>query len=184
MKLKAREIPAAALFTAMMAAGAFVRIPFPILPLTLQPFICALAGLILGHRLGALSMTVYAFLGLSGLPVFANGGGISYVLDKSFGFIAGFIAGAFVIGKISEKLKTPSVINTLKALIPGLIVIYTIGMSYMFLIMRIYMGNRQAGLIYVLGVNFPYIIKDLILYFAIAAAGTSPVQAAKKAMYQ
>lgn len=182
MKLTVKEIITTALFTALMVVGAFVRIPFPLLPLTLQTFICALAGLILGHRLGALSMIIYTFLGLAGLPVFANGGGIAYVLDKSFGFIVGFIAGTFVIGKIAEKLKTASVLNNIKALLPGLLVIYSTGILYMFLIMRIYLGNRQAGLIFILTANIPYIIKDIILYFIVAVAGATLVPAVKKAM--
>lgn len=77
MKFTTRELMLIPLFTALMIAGAFVRIPFPLLPVTLQAFFCALAGLILGPRLSAVSMAVYAALGLAGVPVFAQGGGIS-----------------------------------------------------------------------------------------------------------
>lgn len=182
MKLTVKELILTALFTALMAAGAFIRIPFPLLPVTLQTFICALAGIILGPRLGAISMTVYTLLGLAGVPIFAKGGGITYVFDTSFGFILGFIAGAAVIGKISSLQKKPSLLNNLKALMPGLVVIYVIGIVYMLLIMRVYMGNEQASLIFLLGANLPYIIKDIVLYIIIAVAGVSILPAIRKAL--
>jgi biotin transport system substrate-specific component len=182
MKLTIKELILAALFTALMTAGAFVRIPFPLLPVTLQTFICAIAGMVLGPRLGAISMAVYTLLGLTGVPVFANGGGITYVFDKSFGFIIGFIAGTAIIGKISSRQKKPSFLNNIKALMPGLAVIYAIGTAYMLLIMRAYLGNEQASLMFVLAANLPYIIKDIVLYIIIAAAGTSMLPAIRKVL--
>ena len=182
MKLTVKELILTALFTTLMVAGAFVRIPFPLLPVTLQPFICALAGMVLGSRLGALSMTVYTLLGLAGVPVFANGGGIAYVFEKNFGFILGFIAGAAVIGKISSAIKRPTAVKNLKALMPGLAVIYITGIAYMLLIMRVYLGNEQISLMFVLAANVPYIIKDTVLYIIIAIAGASLLPAIRKAL--
>ncbi len=182
MKLTVKELILTALFTALMVVGAFVRIPFPLLPVTLQPFICALAGMVLGPKLGALSMTVYTLLGLAGAPVFANGGGIAYVFEKNFGFILGFIAGAAVIGKISSTIKKPTAVKNLKALMPGLAVIYITGMAYMLLIMHVYLGNAQISLIFVLTANLPYIIKDVVLYIIIAIAGSSLLPAIRKSL--
>jgi biotin transport system substrate-specific component len=173
MKLTTRELMLVPLFTALMIAGAFVKIPFPLLPVTLQTFFCALAGLILGPRLGALSMVVYMILGLTGIPVFAKGGGINYIFNNSFGFILGFIAGAYIIGRMSIKVKKPTFTNSLKAVMAGLLVIYAIGIPYMLFILRIYLGNAQIGLYYVLSVNLPYLIKDAVLFTAAALSSTS-----------
>lgn len=177
MKLSTRDLMLTSLFTALMVAGAFVRIPFPFLPVTLQAFISALAGLIIGSRLSALSMTVYAALGLAGVPVFAQGGGITYIFNKSFGFILGFIAGAYVIGKLSQQFKKPSRANSIKAVMAGLITIYALGMTYMLVIIRFYVGNTQISFLYVLTTNLPYLIKDIILFAvaAIASASILPV---------
>ena len=168
MKLSAKDMIITALFTALMIAGAFIRIPFPLLPITLQSFICALAGLIIGSKLGALSMTLYMALGLIGLPVFAEGGGISYIFKPSFGFILGFIAGAFVIGLVSEKLGKQNKLNSFKSLMAGLLVLYTVGILYMFTILRLYLGNSEARLILLAIANIPYFIKDTILISAAA----------------
>ena len=182
MKISARELMLASLCAALMAAGAYVRIPFPLLPVTLQTPICALSGLVLGARPGALSMAVYMCLGLAGLPVFASGGGPASVFDRSFGFIAGFIAGAYVIGRISARFEKPTPANNLKALLPGLAAIYVPGIVHMMLIMRIYLKNEQAGLLMVLSGNLPYLVKDAVLFAVIAFAGSSLLPAIRKAL--
>lgn len=175
MKLSTREMMITALFTAIMIAGAFIRIPFPLLPVTLQPVVCAMAGLLIGPRLGALSMTLYMILGLAGLPVFTGGGGITYIFNNSFGFIAGFILGAYVIGLINGARKPDgngkaARLNSLKAVMAGLLTIYAVGISYMLLIMRVYMGNTQVGVLFAITANLPYIVKDALLFSAVALA--------------
>ncbi len=173
MKLTTKDIITTALFTALMIAGTFIRIPFPFLPVTFQTFICALAGMLLGPRLGALSMTVYMLLGLTGIPVFTGGGGFPYIFKPSFGFILGFIAGAYVIGTVSKKLGKPLFSNNVKALLAGLFTIYSIGIFYMLLIMRVYLGNQEAGLLFVLYSNLPYMAKDTLLFLIAAVISGS-----------
>ena len=65
----------ASLFGAVTAAGAYLIIPFPLVPITLQTLFLNLAAALLGGRLGALSQVVYILLGIIGLPVFAGGKG-------------------------------------------------------------------------------------------------------------
>lgn len=97
------------MFAALMMIGANITafVPFLVVggvPITLQTFFAVLAGLILGSRLGAISMTVYMFLGLAGAPVFAKfSGGIGSMISPTFGFIVSFIFLAYVAGKIVEK---------------------------------------------------------------------------------
>ena len=92
------------LFTALIAIGAFLQIPLPNFDyFTLQFFFVLMAGMLLGARLGALSAALYVLIGLLGIPVFAAGGGISYVLRPSFGFLLGFIVTAFCSGWIMQQ---------------------------------------------------------------------------------
>ena len=87
-----------ALFTALIAVGAFIKIPIPVVPFTLQYLFTMLAGILLGSRLGSLSVLAYMILGLIGLPIFSEGGGIGYVFKPSFGYIIGFCVETFVTG--------------------------------------------------------------------------------------
>jgi biotin transport system substrate-specific component len=168
MKLTAKDLILTAMFTSLMIAGTFIRIPFLLLPVTLQVFICGMAGIIIGPRLGALSMLIYAALGLAGIPIFAGGGGITYIFNNSFGFILGFIGGSYAIGLLYQKIGRQSVVGCFAALMAGLLVIYTIGICYMLVIMRFYLGDNKVGLLFLLTVNLPYFIKDFILFSAVA----------------
>lgn len=133
-RIKTREIILCALFTALTAIGAFIRIPIPVVPFTLQFLFTMLAGLLLGGRLGAISVALYTILGLIGLPIFAEGGGFGYLLKPSFGYIIGFIIGSYVTGKMVEKLRTLTFGRILAANFVGLAIVYAAGMIYYYII--------------------------------------------------
>lgn len=101
------------LFTALTAVGARIKIPLPFVSFTLQDFFVVLSGVLLGPLYGALSQITYLFLGLLGLPVFAEGGGIAYVLHPSFGYLVGFPFASLVAGLIVHR--RPALTNSLPA---------------------------------------------------------------------
>ena len=104
------ELICCALFTALMAVGAYIKIMIPLgifeVTISLQLFFALIAGCVLGRKWGALSVLCYIFLGLIGLPIFAHGGGIYYIMKPTFGFIIGFAAAAFTAGAVYEALNT------------------------------------------------------------------------------
>lgn len=63
-----------AIFVVLIIVGAFIKIPIPVCPFTLQFFFTTMAGVILGPKRGAISVVIYTILGLVGLPIFAEGG--------------------------------------------------------------------------------------------------------------
>ena len=134
-----------ALFAALIAVGAFIKIPVPVVPFTLQYLFTMLSGLMLGSKWGLAAVGIYIALGLAGLPVFAQGGGIGYVLQPSFGYIIGFALGAFVTGLIAQKKRRPSLARLLAASFAGLFLVYFIGMLYYYLISKFYL-NTPIGL--------------------------------------
>ncbi len=145
MVQRTKNIILCALFTALITAGAFIKIPIPIVPITLQYLFTMLAGLLLGSKWGFISVSVYIILGLAGLPIFASGGGIGYIFQPSFGYIIGFAAGAFVTGKIAEKSGNPSYKRLLSANFAGLLIVYILGMIYYYFMSNFYL-NDPIGL--------------------------------------
>ena len=117
----------------LSAIGAFIRIPVPLVPFTLQITFTTLAGLLLGSKKGAISVAVYVLMGLIGIPVFTQGGGFSYVLKPSFGFLVAFIIGAFVTGLIVEKKQNPSFL-IIGASFAGMAFVYVLGAIYFYII--------------------------------------------------
>lgn len=132
--MKTKGVIYCGLFTALIAVGAFIKIPIPVVPFTLQYLFTMLAGLLLGSRLGTLSVLSYMLLGLAGLPIFSEGGGIWYVFKPSFGYIIGFAVGTFVTGWIAEQMEKKTITRYLIANLAGLFCVYAIGMIYYYII--------------------------------------------------
>lgn len=136
MKNKTFKLILVALFAALTAAGAFVKIPIGPVPVTLQFLFIALAGVLLGPYLGALSQLIYVLLGLIGVPLFTLGGGISYIFNPTFGYLIGFILAPIAIGKVSESAKAPTFLRTFLGCMLGIAIIYIIGVPYMYIILK------------------------------------------------
>ncbi|MGE7933114.1 biotin transporter BioY [Viridibacillus arvi] len=135
-KLRTVDLVYCALFATLMMIGANITsfAPFMVVggvPITLQAFFAILAGLVLGSRLGALSIMVYMLIGLAGAPVFARfGGGFSQILSPTFGFVVAFILVAFIVGKIVENYRSKRMY--IIAAIIGVFVSYLIGTNWMY----------------------------------------------------
>lgn len=98
-------------------------------PVTLQTLGVMLAGLILGARLGALSVLVYLAIGAIGLPVFAGGAaGLAPFAGASGGYLLAFPLGAFVTGLIAFRggRFRPS-LAFVAAIVGGILVVYAVG---------------------------------------------------------
>lgn len=137
-RMSTKSLVLCGMFTALVAVGAFIQIPVPYMDyFTLQFFFVLLAGLVLGGKRGAMSVGCYVLIGLIGIPVFAAGGGIGYVLRPSFGYLLGFVMTALVTGILSEKLKT-CYRSYFLACLSGFVVTYAIGIIYKYVILNFY----------------------------------------------
>lgn len=140
VNLSVRDKVLIAIFAALTAIGAFIRVPIPYVPFTMQFFFCSISGIMLGAKKGALSQLLYVFIGLIGIPIFTNGGGPQYIFQPTFGYLIGLILASYVIGKVVE-LRTNNFKNLLLANISGIAFIYIIGVSYFYLINKFYLGT-------------------------------------------
>ena len=141
--MKTRTMILCALFAALTAVGAFFKIPFALAAISLQFLFTAMAGVLLGAGYGALSQAVYVLIGLVGVPIFALGGGFSYIFQPTFGFLLGLMPCAFVIGKLAKRPLT--FWRTALSMLAGLAVLYAIGVPYMALIANGYLGKGLSA---------------------------------------
>ena len=100
--MKIKDMCLCALFAVLIGIGAFIKVPVSIVPITLQTLFVILASLILRQK-AIYSVLLYVCMGLIGLPVFTSGGGISYVLIPSFGYLIGFIISSWFVGRYQNK---------------------------------------------------------------------------------
>ena len=103
MNIRTKDLTLAALFSALIAVGAFIKIPFFIVPITLQTLFVVLSGLVLERKFAVLSVIVYLMIGLAGFPVFANGGGINYIFSRTFGDLVALAFATYFIACVNEK---------------------------------------------------------------------------------
>lgn len=134
-------------FTALTAIGAFIKIPLPHIPITLQTFFVIMSGNMLGFKFGSLSQFLYLILGLIGIPIFAYGGGPGYIFQPTFGYLIGYPFCAFTIGILlrlffyrSEKIK----ISRRKAFfvyftidVFGILIIFIFGLMYLYINLKL-----------------------------------------------
>lgn len=157
-RLSIKEMSLVAIFPAMMAATAGITIPLGGLPvITLQTIFVLMAGLLLGPKLGSMSMIVYVLMGIIGLPVFSNyRGGLSVITGGSGGFIIGFIFSAYLVGFMKNiNFLNKKIYNIFMVLVLGNVVIYMFGASYI-----TYLAN--TSFLTTLATFTPYIIGDLL----------------------
>lgn len=161
----------------LTAAAAQVIIPAWPVPFTGQTFAVLLVGASLGMTRGAISMGLYALLGLVGLPVFApqaDGShltGLAALAAPSFGYIVGFVAAAAVMGWFAQQKWDRKVLKTLVALVASTVVIYAFGMTWLGIVLA------QLGVEDVLGTTvasglLPFLVGDALK--AVLAAALLP----------
>ena len=179
---RTRTITLCGLFAALTAIGAFIKIPLPppLVPFTLQFLFCALAGVLLGSKVGALSQLIYVLVGLVGIPVFTEGGGLHYVVKPTFGYLIGFVLGAYVIGLCVEKFKEINFKNLFIASLIGLVVVYVLGVVYMYMIYNFYIGNEMGVWVAVWGGAISCAPGDILICIITAIMGVKMIPALRR----
>jgi len=118
-------------FALALAAAAQIAIPIPgtPVPVTMQPLVVILAGLMLGPVFGAASMLTYLAMGAVGLPVFAPIGapGVLRLIGPTGGYLIATPFAAFLAGYLSQRF--PSFLGRWAAAMAGLVVIFVGGIS-------------------------------------------------------
>ena len=98
----AKVILIAVLGTLLLTISAKIKIPFYPIPMTMQTFIVLFLGIVLGPRIGLLTVSLYLFEGIFGLPVFAGtpekGIGLIYFTGPTMGYLVGFLIATYLAG--------------------------------------------------------------------------------------
>ena len=113
-----------------MGTGGVSVIP---LPITLQVPALLLTALVCGPRSAMLAGVAYLSLGLFELPVFHAGGGLAYLLDPGFGYLAGFLPAAWVTGRLARQAGMDHLLNLTGAAVMGLAVLQLCGLANLLL---------------------------------------------------
>lgn len=144
LNLKPKDMILIALFSALTGIGAFIKIPIPVVPITLQIVFALMSGIVLGAKRGMLSQLLYIILGLIGLPVFTSGGGPQYILSPTFGYLIGMIFAAYIVGKLRENMDHITILKLFLISMVGIGVIYIFGLVHLYSIKNLYLGHSTS----------------------------------------
>ncbi len=159
----------------VLAASAWISVPFYPVPMTLQTLAVLLVGGLLGPRLGVAAVTSYLALGLAGAPVFHSGlGGLVLLAGPTGGYLMGFVPAAFLMGLASRRAWTLSSgrlsrLSKMALLAGGALLaeasIYAFGLPWLALTTAADAGTAvAAGLV-------PFLLADLVK-MAVAVTAT------------
>lgn len=150
-KMATRDLAKIALSVALIVVGGLIKIPVGIVPITLQMFMCFTITLILQKK-AVIAVAIYVLMGLLGLPVFASGGGFSYVFNPSFGYLIGFLFGSVIVGFAMSYLKDKKYINILLLVLLYELIVYIFGLGYWTILYKFIVNkNLTAHTLFVSG---------------------------------
>tara|TARA_Y100000590_G_scaffold460626_1_gene620352 strand:- start:18 stop:578 length:561 start_codon:yes stop_codon:yes gene_type:complete len=130
---KISKVIAIAVFgTLLLTISAKIKIPFYPVPMTMQTFVILLLGITLGSKIGLLTVSLYLFEGIFGLPVFAGtpekGIGIVYFTGPTMGYLIGFLVAVYFSGSFKYN---KGLLNTFLKLIFSVSFIYIFGLIWL-----------------------------------------------------
>lgn len=144
-------------FAILTGISAKLKIEIGLVPLTMQTVVVLLSGALLGQKKGAACQLTYLMAGLIGLPWFSRGGGLTYILSPTFGYILGFVLAAYLIGGLVEKGWNRNTATAVLIMLAGNIVIYIPGLLWL---------ARFVGISKILTVGlYPFILGDTLKIF-------------------
>ena len=118
--------------TLLLTISAKIKIPFYPVPMTMQTFVVLFLGIVLGPKIGLLTVSLYLFEGIFGLPVFAGtpekGIGFVYFTGPTMGYLIGFLIAAYFAGSFKYN---KGLINTFFKLIFSVSFIYIFGLLWL-----------------------------------------------------
>ncbi|MCH8210508.1 MAG: biotin transporter BioY [Planctomycetes bacterium] len=116
--------------TILLALSAKVQIPMWPVPVTAQTFAVLLVGALFGAKRGTATVLVYISEGALGLPVFAGPvAGLAYMSGPTGGYLIGFIAAAWIVGRLAERGWDRRFVTTVAAMALGTAAIFVCGMG-------------------------------------------------------
>ena len=128
----AKIILVAILGTLLLTISAKIKIPFYPVPMTMQTFMVLFLGITLGAKIGLLTISLYLFEGIFGLPVFAGtpekGIGLIYFTGPTMGYLIGFLVAVYFAGSFKYD---KGIINTFLKLIFSISFVYILGMIWL-----------------------------------------------------
>jgi biotin transport system substrate-specific component len=130
----ATNLATVVLGTLVITIAAKINVPVWPVPVTLQSMAIAALAAAFGARIGVATVALYLLEGAMGLPVFATGGGLAYLVGPTGGFLLGFLAMAGIIGLAADRGASARPLTLFGAMLVGEAVLLSLGFAWLLLL--------------------------------------------------
>jgi len=117
--------------TFLITISAKIQVPFWPVPMTMQTFAVLIIAMAYGWKLSVITLALYLIEGAMGIPVFAKGGGYTYLIGPTSGYLYGMLIASGVVGFFGDKGYGKNILTCLIPLCLGSIIIFVLGVGYL-----------------------------------------------------
>ena len=151
----------------LLTISAKISIPFFPVPMTMQTLVVLFIGMTFGRILAPATICLYLFQGARGLPVFATGGGILYLLGPTGGYLVGFLLSSIVLSNLAAIGWDKKYFLTLLSLVLGISIIFIVGLLQLSFVLNLTLTKSiQIGLSpFIFGELFKILILTILIPF-------------------
>ena len=111
----------------LLILSAKIKVDLYPVPMTLQPLAVLMIAMLCGRNIAVASVSFYLFQGIVGLPVFAYGGGLIYLMGPTGGFLFGFLISSIIVGELADRGWGQIMLKSIFSMLIGMFIIYFFG---------------------------------------------------------
>ena len=132
-------------------------------PMTLQPLAILLISMLCGRNIAVSTVSLYLIQGMLGIPVFAYGGGLLYLIGPTGGFLFGFLIASIVLGELADRGWGKHFLKSISTMLVGMFIIYFFGILQLSIIKGFSFAILNGFLPFIIGDFYKLMLVSLLL---------------------
>ena len=147
----------------ILVLSAKIKVDLYPVPMTLQPLAILMIAMLCGRNISVASVSLYLFQGMIGLPVFAYGGGLPYLMGPTGGFLFGFLMASLIVGELADRGWGKFLFKSVFAMMLGMFTIYTFGIIQLGIINGFQFSIIKSMQPFIIGDFYKLVLASILL---------------------
>ena len=147
----------------ILVLSAKIKVDLYPVPMTLQPLAILMIAMLCGRNIAVASVSFYLFQGMVGLPVFAYGGGLLYLIGPTGGFLFGFLIASLFVGELADRGWGKKLFKSIFAMMLGMLIIYLFGIFQLSIIKGFDFAILKGLQPFIIGDFYKLILASILL---------------------
>jgi biotin transport system substrate-specific component len=147
----------------ILVLSAKIKVDLYPVPMTLQPLAILMISMLCGRNIAVATVSLYLFQGMIGLPVFAYGGGLPYLMGPTGGFLFGFLVAALIVGELADRGWGKVLFKSVFTMMLGMLIIYLFGIMQLSIIKGFEFALLKGMQPFIIGDLYKLILASILL---------------------